>query len=139
MPLGTRSSHVIGRRFSWMPSRKKSPVPRGWSYPLKSAEVAEHFPAAPSVNWNGRPHGWQEATRGLVLRVDWTPDSRMEQPVLTLWAVPSTERAHVRDWLRGEVAAAVAHWVSDAARQGPVYLDTRPSATWYWPGSKSPS
>lgn len=108
-------------------ARNRRRLPAGWSHPVKPLEITEIFPGVGHVTWNGRPANWRSAQARSAFWLDWSP---LPQPVLTLWAVPSAERAAVRRWMQDTVAPQAADWLRALDTRSPVWRDTRHSVTW---------
>jgi hypothetical protein len=87
-----------------------------------------------SVTWNGRPQGWQAAAARLVFWLMWNPRSAMPQPVLTVWAVPSADRAAIRAWIGTTAMASMRAWLQAAQAAPETWRDAEHIATWYWQG-----
>lgn len=54
----------------------------------------------------------------------------MRQPVLTVFAVPSDERAAVRDWVDSTAGREVSAWLEAIEAQSPVWLDAKHHRVW---------
>jgi hypothetical protein len=104
-------------------------VPKGWSKPLKASEIAKVFPMTGTITWNGPPQRWRSNNRRPVVWLWYNEISKIDQPVLTLWAVPSAARASVSEWIRTEVGPAAADWWAEIT-QSEVLLASRPSRQW---------
>jgi hypothetical protein len=116
-----------------MTSRRR--LPRGWSHPLKPGEVAACFPGMGSVTWNGRPQDWKAAAFRRVFRLEWSPRSAMPQPVLTVWAVPSADRAAIRAWIGATAMASMRAWLQAAEAAPQTWRDAEHNAAWHWPAT----
>jgi hypothetical protein len=116
-----------------MASRQR--LPRGWSHPMKPGEIAASLPGVGSVTWNGRPQGWQAAATRPVFWLWWSPGSAMPQPVLTVWAVPSADRAAIRQWIGTTAMASIRAWLQAAEAAPQTWEDAEHMATWHWPGA----
>jgi hypothetical protein len=55
------------------------------------------------------------------------PPSRM-----TFSAVPSANRASIREWIEEVVAPEARDWLLELASRSPVWLDSRHSVQWVW-------
>ncbi len=115
-----------------MRSRRK--LPRGWSHPIKSSEIAASLPAGGSVTWNGRPQGWQTAEERLVFWMAWSPRTAMPQPVMTVWAVPSRDRAAVRAWIDAVAMPEMQAWVRFLHSAHETWLGSDHMTVWRWRG-----
>lgn len=115
-----------------MTSRRR--LPRGWSYPLKSGEVAASLPGVGSVTWNGRPQGRRGTAACPVFWLNWSPGSAIPQPVLTVWAVPSADRAGIRAWADVTAMPAMRAWVRAAEQATPTWRDAQHAVAWNWTG-----
>jgi hypothetical protein len=107
-------------------------LPPGWSWPLKSSEMATVFPGAGHVTRNGRPRGWQSDRPQPLVRVVWDPRSWIDQPMLTISAVPSRHRHALRGMVLGRVAAEVSDWTGAASSQGEGWQILDHSIRWLW-------
>jgi hypothetical protein len=105
-------------------------LPAGWSHPIKASEIAGIFPGVGHVTWNGRPANWQAAQTRSAFWLDWSPKSAVPQPVLTVWAVPSSDRAAVRRWIQQTVALEAGEWLRALDTRSPVWRDAHNSVTW---------
>jgi hypothetical protein len=107
-------------------------MPRGWSKPVKPAEVSDLFPWAASVVWDGRPQTWKTGDALPVVWVVWEPKSKMAQPVLTLWAVPSSLSSTIRQQVHDEIAPEAARWMDAVLGSGEVSRATAQRTGWAW-------
>jgi hypothetical protein len=104
--------------------------------PMKPSEVTETFPGIGHVYWNGPPATWRDTTAQPVIWLTWAPRTAMAQPVLTVWAVPSGNRAAIRQWINQAVAPEATRWLLALESRSPTCRDTRHSKTWNWePGT----
>jgi hypothetical protein len=111
----------------------KRRLPQGWSYPLKPGEISVALPGVGSVTWNGRPRGWQAAVGRPVFWLRWEPRSAMPQPVLTVWAVPSADRAAIRRWIDATAMDSLRAWLRAAETAPQTWRDATHDTTWDWP------
>lgn len=111
-------------------------LPQGWSRPLKPSEVPRVFPMAGSIAWNGRAQGWQKATALPVVWLAWSPDSAQAQPVLTVWAVPSSSRSTIRRHIHDVVSAQAIRWFESVVNDGETARATPHTTGWYWTGAE---
>ena len=69
----------------------------------------------------------------------------MPQPVLTVWAVPSGERAAIRAWIGATAMAAMRAWLEAAEAAPETWRDAEHHAGWHWtaaaatPGRSGPA
>ncbi len=54
------------------------------------------------------------------------------QPVLTVWAVPSENRSHIRKWIHEVVAPDASAWLSAIETQTETWRDSEHSRAWRW-------
>jgi hypothetical protein len=113
-------------------ARNRSKLPAGWSRPIKPSEITQTFPGIGHVYWNGPPATWRKPTAQPVIWLSWQPRSAMPQPVLTVWAVPSANRAAIHQWINQTVAPQAAGWLLALESRSPIWRDTRHSRTWNW-------
>ena len=113
-------------------ARNRSKLPAGWSRPIKPSEVTQTFPGIGHVYWNGRPTTWRDNTAQPVIWLTWDPRTAMPQPILTVWAVPSANRAAIRQWIQQAVAPQATRWLLALESRSPTWRDTRQSKTWTW-------
>ena len=113
-------------------ARNRSKLPAGWSRPVKPSEISQTFPGAGHVYWNGPPATSRDATARPVIWLSWEPRSAMPQPGLTVWAVPSANRAAIRQWINQTVAPQATRWLLALESRSPVWRDTRHWKTWNW-------
>jgi hypothetical protein len=113
-------------------ARNRRKLPGGWSHPVRPSEVAEIFPGSGHVSWNGRPAGWQNSAERPVFWLTWEPRAAMPQPVLTVWAVPSEDRAAIRRWIEETAAPQAGRWLLALESRSPTWRDTRQSQAWSW-------
>ena len=66
----------------------------------------------------------------LLLPRNW---SAMPQPVLTVWAAPSTDRAAIRAWTGATAMASMRTWLQAAETAPQTWRDTEHNAAWNWP------
>lgn len=131
--FGLSTSGLPVSQSGRMASKRR--LPRGWSHPLKPGEIAASLPGVGSVTWNGRPQGWQATATRPVMWLWWSPGSAIPQPVLTVWAVPSADRAAIRQWLGTTALASMRAWLQAAGAAPPTWRDAEHMATWHWPGA----
>jgi len=113
-------------------ARNRTRLPIGWSRPIKPSEVIEIFPGIGHAYWNGRPATWQNSTAQPVFWLGWTPRTAMPQPLLTVWAVPSQNRAAIRQWTQQTVAPEASGWLLALESRSPTWRDTPHSKAWNW-------
>jgi hypothetical protein len=58
----------------------------------------------------------------------------MPQPVLTVWAVPSADRAAIRAWIGMTAMPAMCAWVQAAEQAPQTWKDEKQGAAWNWTG-----
>jgi hypothetical protein len=107
-------------------------LPAGWSRPVKPSEVADLFPMAGSVVWNGPPQTVRRAAGQPVVWLTWSAISAQPQPVLTLWAVPSGSRQAIRRWVRSVVAEQAVTWFAATVNADDVSRASNHSRQWTW-------
>lgn len=94
------------------------------------------FPGVGTFRRIGAPAGWakwNESIETPVLDLRWLPESVQAQPVLTLWAVPSSLRAQIGNLLRTAIAEEATSWVEDALwHQGEAWRLTDHDVQWAW-------
>ena len=110
----------------FMASRRR--LPRGWPHPLEPGEIAALLPGLGSVSWNGRPQDWQAPPFRRVFRLEWSPRSMMPQPVLTVWAVPSPDRAAIRAWISATAVTSMRAWLQAAGTAPRTWRDAEHNA-----------
>ena len=110
----------------FMASRRR--LPRGWSHPLKPGETAALLPGPGSVSWNGRPQDWQAPPFRRVFRLERSPRSMMPQPVLTVWAVPSPDRAAIRARISATAVTSMRAWLQAAGTAPRIWRDAEHNA-----------
>jgi len=108
-------------------------LPRGWSHPLKPGEIAALLPGVGSVSWNGRAQDWQ-APLPPGIPPEWSPRSMMPQPVLTVWAVPSPDRAAIRAWISATAMTSTRAWLQAAGTSPQTWRDAEHNTAWNWHG-----
>src|SRR5580692_10416684 len=102
------------------------------------SEVTQTFPGIGHVYWYGRPTTWRDTTAQPVILLTWEPRTAMPQPVLIVWAVPSGNRAAIRQWINQTVAPEATRWLLALESRSPAWLDVRQSKAWNWePGAIS--
>jgi hypothetical protein len=108
-------------------------LPDGWSWPLKPSDLPAIFPGVSTVYWYGPAAGPKPSSGPLVL-LAWSarPDSRMPEPTLMIWAVPSEMRARIRGELQTEAAADVKRWLSALADRGDGWRMLKHLQRWEW-------
>src|SRR5690349_18525887 len=81
------------------------------------------------------------AGRGLPpgFRLEWNPRSAMPQPVLTVWAVPSADRAAIRAWIGATAMASMRAWLQAAEAAPQTWRDAEHNAAWHWPATEADS
>jgi hypothetical protein len=86
---------------------------------------------AKTLVWNGRPADHAE-DHPVVLWLWWTPKSAQEQPVMTIWAVPSHIRAVTGAALEKVAAPEAAAWMQALDSRGEVWRDITHRLEWRW-------
>ena len=102
---------------------------------MKPSEVTASFPSVGSVTWNGRPQGWQKTAERPVFWLHWSPRTALAQPVLTVWAVPSTDRGAIRAWAELTAAPSMQAWLKALAAASETWRDREHGAVWEWENS----
>jgi hypothetical protein len=113
-------------------ARNRSKLPAGWSRPVKPSEISQTFPGAGHVYWNGPPATWRDrhgpaghlAELGTAISDAATRAHRV--------AVPSANRAAIRQWINQTVAPQATRWLLALESRSPVWQDTRHWKTWNW-------
>jgi len=129
VPLWNR---LVGWCTGSVQSRPK--LPQGWSYPIKASEVETLFPGVEYISWGwgtSRLRKWSPEERPSVF-LWWHPHTAMPPSRMSFAAVPSENRASIREWIEVMVAPEARVWLDALATRSPVWLDGKHSVTWSW-------
>lgn len=96
-----------------------SRLPQGLSWPLKPSDIGVLFPDAGYTRMiSGVRMETGEQGPRVLLDATWTERSRITQPMLTIFAVPSNLRSELARIVESQAAPAVQSWMASIPSRG---------------------